>query len=271
MLETSKLQTDIDPVWTRILCEAEAMANKEPALSGFLHAMILNQPQLELAIACHLSEKLGHGEVTSRILVDFFQEAFLSDAQISDAMRTDIVAVFERDPACKNYLDVVLFFKGFLALQAYRAAHWLLEKERRGMALYIQSRSSEVLGADIHPNAKIGKAIMIDHATSVVIGETAHIGDNVSMLHDVTLGGNGKETGERHPKIGCGVLISAGAKILGNIHVGDCAKIGAGSVVLDDVPAYCTVVGIPAKIVGEMSSSEPAHTMDHVIRCFDEE
>ncbi|MBE8220752.1 MAG: serine O-acetyltransferase, partial [Alphaproteobacteria bacterium] len=166
------------------------------------------------------------------------------------------------DPACKTYLDVVLYYKGYMALQSYRAAHWLLGAGRRGMALYIQNRASEVFQADIHPAAQIGKAMFIDHATGVVIGETAVVGDEVSILHNVTLGGSGKEAGDRHPKIGNGVLISVGAKVLGNIRVGDCAKIGAGSVVLTDVPAYSTAVGVPAKIIGKVSEA-PSRTMDH--------
>jgi serine O-acetyltransferase len=178
-------------------------------------------------------------------------------------MREDILATHERDPACKSQLDPVLFFKGFLALQTYRVAHWLMSHDRRGMALYLQIRASEVFGADIHPSARIGHGIMIDHATGVVIGETAVVGNDVSMLHGVTLGGSGKEGGDRHPKIGNGVLISVGAKVLGNIRVGDCAKIGGGSVVLTDVPAYSTAVGVPAKVVGKVSTPEPSREMDH--------
>jgi len=263
MTNTNPKSETVDPVWDALREEAALLAQQEPALSGFLHTAILNKTRLEEVIASHLAEKLGNSEVTACTLVENFTSAFGDDQHIAGAIRADIMAVHDRDPACRSYLDPVLFFKGFLALQTYRAAHWLVTRDRYGMAAYLQARASEVFGADIHPAAKIGKGIMIDHATGVVIGETSVIGDNVSMLHGVTLGGIGKKGGDRHPKIGNGVLISVGAKVLGNIHVGDCAKIGAGSVVLTDVPAYSTAVGVPAKIVGKVSTAEPSREMDH--------
>ncbi len=265
MPELAEKLSRIDPVWSRIRTEAAEMAENEPAMSSFLHATMLNFEQLELAVASHLSEKLANAEMGARSLCEVFEEAFAENEIAADAMRADIVAHFDRDPACRAYLDAVLYFKGFLALQTYRAANWLIKDGRRGMALYLQNRASEVFQADIHPSAQIGKGIFIDHATGVVIGETAVVGDDVSMLHGVTLGGSGKEGGDRHPKIGNGVLISVGAKVLGNIRVGDCAKIGGGSVVLTDVPAYTTAVGVPAKIVGKVSTPEPSRQMDHSV------
>lgn len=265
MPELAEKLLRIDPVWSRIRTEATEMAGNEPAMSGFLHATLLNFEQLELAIASHLSEKLANAEMGARSLCEVFEEAFANNEKAAEAMRADIVAHFDRDPACRAYLDAVLYFKGFMALQTYRAANWLMAEGRRGMALYLQNRASEVFQADIHPSAKIGKGVFIDHATGVVIGETATVGDDVSMLHGVTLGGSGKEGGDRHPKIGNGVLISVGAKVLGNIRVGDCAKIGGGSVVLTDVPAYTTAVGVPAKIVGKVTTPEPSRQMDHSV------
>lgn len=265
MMETAEKLATLDPVWSQIRDEAAQMAEKEPGMSGFLHATILNFDRLELAIASHLSEKLANSEVGARSLCEVFEEAFADNKVISAAMRADIVAHYDRDAACHAYLEAVLYFKGFLALQTHRAANWLMGENRRGMALYLQHRASEVFQTDIHPAAQIGQGIFIDHATGVVIGETAVVGDDVSMLHDVTLGGSGKEGGDRHPKIGNGVLISVGAKVLGNIRVGDCAKIGGGSVVLTDVPAYTTAVGVPAKIVGKVTSPEPSRQMDHSV------
>ncbi|HAT08116.1 MAG TPA: serine O-acetyltransferase [Rhodobiaceae bacterium] len=265
MAETEKKLATVDPVWSQIREDAAKMAENEPTLSGFLHATILNFERLEMAIASHLSEKLANSEIGARSLCEVFEEAFSDNKEVSETIRADIVAHFDRDPACRSYLDPVLYFKGFLALQTYRAANWLINAGRRGMALYLQNRASEVFQADIHPAANIGKGVFIDHATGVVIGETAVVGDDVSMLHGVTLGGSGKDGGDRHPKIGDGVLISVGAKVLGNIRVGDCAKIGGGSVVLTDVPAYTTAVGVPAKIVGKVTSPEPSRQMDHSV------
>lgn len=182
-------------------------------------------------------------------------------------MRADIRAITERDPAATRFSEPLLYFKGFHALQTHRVAHWLWSEGRRELALFLQSRASEVFGVDIHPAARIGKGILVDHATGVVVGETAVVEDNVSILHEVTLGGTGKDCGDRHPKVRHGVLIGAGAKILGNVEVGEGAKIGAGSVVLEDVPAHATVAGVPAKVVGIAEGDEPARTMDHRLPC----
>jgi serine O-acetyltransferase len=206
--------------------------------------------------------------MSEQILREIADEAFGSSPALADAARSDIMAVYERDPACHRLIQPLLYFKGYQALQAYRVGHWLWTQGRRDMAYFVQMRVSEVFGVDIHPAARIGKGIMIDHAHSIVIGETAVVGDNVSMLHSVTLGGTGKEEEDRHPKIGSGVLIGAGAKVLGNIRVGDCARIAAGSVVLHDVPPKKTVAGVPARIVGDVQCSQPSVSMDHLIGRF---
>ncbi|MFW2437278.1 MAG: serine O-acetyltransferase [Parvibaculales bacterium] len=265
------VDTAVDPVWARIQEEARHLADKESDMAGFVQATVLQYGSLEKVIAAHLAEKMANSEFGASNLGAVFEEAFVGNAALAESVRADITATFDRDPACRAYLDAVLYYKGFLALQAYRAANWLLHQDRRGIALYIQNRASEVFQADIHPAAKIGHGVFIDHATGVVIGETAEVGNDVSMLHSVTLGGSGKEGGDRHPKIGNGVLISVGAKVLGNIRIGDCAKIGGGSVVLTDVPAYTTAVGVPAKIIGKVSGPEPSRQMDHSVSQSDDE
>jgi serine O-acetyltransferase len=255
-----------DPIWSRIRHEAEAMAAEEPILASYIHATVLKHRRLEDALSFHLAAKLGNGEVRPMLLREVFEEALDQDPDIGAAVRADIVAVNERDPACESYLQPLLYFKGFHALQSYRVAHWLWRQERKQVALYLQNRISETFGVDIHPAARIGRGIMIDHATGVVIGETAVVDDDVSMLHEVTLGGTGKETGDRHPKVRQGVLIGAGAKILGNVVIGEGSRVGAGSVVLSDVPPHSTVVGVPAKVVGCAGCDRPAEKMDHRIQ-----
>ncbi|MEP0708705.1 MAG: serine O-acetyltransferase [Parvibaculum sp.] len=255
-----------DPVWERVREEAEEMAAGEPILASFLYSTILNHRTFNDALAYHLAQKLGNAEVHSMQLRELLDEALREQPEIGEATRADIVAYYDRDPACHSYIQPLLYFKGFHALQAYRVAHWLWGEGRRAMALYLQSRMSELFAVDIHPAAKLGRGIFIDHATGIVIGETAVVEDDVSMLHGVTLGGTGKETGDRHPKVRRGVLISVGAKVLGNIVIGEYSRIGAGSVVLHEVPAHCTAVGVPAKIVGCAGCDKPAHAMDHIIR-----
>lgn len=255
----------IDPVWEQILEEAQAAVDKEPLMGGLLHACVLHHASLERALSYRFSAKLHSNEMSQLILRDIADEAFLDDPSIAAAARADLVAIFERDPACHRLMQPVLYFKGYQAVQAYRIAHWLWTKGRFDLSYFVQMRVSEIFGVDIHPAARIGQGIMIDHAHSIVIGETAVVGDNVSMLHSVTLGGTGKEEEDRHPKIQDGVLIGAGAKVLGNITVGRCSRIAAGSVVLDDIPACKTVAGVPAKIVGEAGCSQPAISMDQVI------
>ena len=254
----------VDPVWQRIRAEAEEIAAREPALGGFIHAAVLDQQRLEDVIVQRVADRLHHPNVPATLIRLVFQEALGASPEIAEAFRVDIVAVYDRDPACERFIEPVLYFKGFHAIQASRLAHWLWENGRRDFALHLQSRSSEVFQTDIHPAALIGRGIFLDHATGLVVGETAMIEDNVSMLQDVTLGGTGKEDGDRHPKIGHSVLIGAGAKILGNIEIGHCARIAAGSVVLKPVPPNSTVAGIPAKVIGEAGCPEPSRAMNQM-------
>lgn len=269
MAETKAKLTALDPVWSRVRDEAFDMVQSEPLLGGLVHSSLLHHPTLERALAYRLSLKLASGEMSEQILREIADEAYANDADLGQAARADIMAVFDRDPACHRYIQPILFFKGYQAVQAYRVGHWLWQQGRTDMAYFVQMRVSEVFGVDIHPAARIGRGIMIDHAHSIVIGETAVVGDNVSMLHSVTLGGTGKEDGDRHPKIGNGVLIGAGAKVLGNIQIGYCTRIAAGSVVLQDVPPCKTVAGVPARIVGEAGCETPAVTMDQRLKDCD--
>ena len=256
-----------DPVWKAIRFEADEAALAEPMLASFLYDTILHHNGLGDALSYVLALKLGSETVSAISVRELIDEALALDPVILDAVRTDIQGVLNRDPACELHMIPLLYFKGFHALQSYRIANWLWKEGRTGLALYLQSRISEIFSVDIHPAAKIGKGILIDHATSVVVGETAVIEDNVSILHEVTLGGTGKETGDRHPKVRQGVLIAAGAKLLGNIEIGEGAKIGAGSVVLEDVPPHVTVVGVPGEIVGRAEHDQPALEMNHRIDC----
>lgn len=251
------------PVWQRIREEAGTVARDEPLLASMAYAAVLHHERLEDALSYILAQKLGNAELPPLGLREVIQEAFASDPDIGHAVRADLVAVNERDPASRGFLKPMLFFKGFQAIQAHRIAHWLWQRRRETMAFLLQSRSSEIFAVDIHPATRFGRGIMIDHGTGVVIGETAVVDDDVSILQNVTLGGTGKETGDRHPKIRRGVLLSAGAKVLGNIEIGEGAKIGAGSVVLIPVPPHCTAAGVPAKIVGDCECEQPAREMDH--------
>jgi serine O-acetyltransferase len=265
-MEKSHAQlTECDPVWHQLTTEAQDAITDEPLMGGLIHSSILHHKSLESALAYRTSMKLASNEMPEQILREICDWAYRCDPDIGVAARADIVAVYDRDPACDRYILPLLFFKGFQAVQAYRIAHWLWGEGRRDMARFFQMRVSEVFGVDIHPAAKIGKGIMIDHAHSIVIGETAVVGDNVSMLHSVTLGGTGKEEEDRHPKIGDGVLIGAGAKVLGNIKIGRCSRIAAGSVVLEEVPPCKTVAGVPARIVGEAGCDQPSVRMDQLL------
>lgn len=265
MAEIKSKVASVDPVWQRVREEAAQAVLVEPLLGGVIHSSLLHHPTLERALAYRFSMKLASSEMSEQILREIADEAYASDPSIGQTARADIMAVFDRDPACHRFIQPLLFFKGFQAVQAYRVGHWLWQNKRPDLAYFVQMRVSEVFGVDIHPAASIGRGIMIDHAHSIVIGETAVVGDNVSMLHSVTLGGTGKEDGDRHPKIGNGVLIGAGAKVLGNISVGYCSRIAAGSVVLHDVPHNTTVAGVPAKVVGEAGCAQPSITMDQLI------
>jgi serine O-acetyltransferase len=253
----------VDPIWDRLRAEAEEIVQAEPALAGFALSSLLHQPSLEAAVIHRVASRLGHAAVPADIIEQIFLEAVEQDKTIGAAFRADISAVLDRDPVVTRAVEPVLYFKGFHAIQTHRLAHWLWKQGRQDFALYLQSRSSAVFQTDIHPAARIGRGIFLDHATGLVVGATAVIEDNVSMLQDVTLGGTGKERGDRHPKIRHGVLIGAGAKILGNIEVGHCARIAAGSVVLQPVPHNATVAGVPAKVVGTAGCAEPARSMDH--------
>ncbi len=217
------------------------------------------------SLSYRIAAKLANHEMSAQILREICDEAHGADSRLAASARADIAAVYDRDPACNRFLQPLLYFKGFQAVQAHRVAHWLWENGRHDLAYFFQARVSEVFGVDIHPNARLGKGIMIDHAHSIVIGETAVVGDNVSMLHSVTLGGTGKEEEDRHPKIDDGVLIGAGAKVLGNIRIGHCSRIAAGSVVLNDVEPCKTVAGVPAKVVGEAGCDQPSLNMDQLI------
>ena len=258
-------QDSKDEIWDDIRARAEKDAKKEPMLASFLYATVINHKNFESSLSFLLAHKLESPTLTAATLRDLIDEAYAKDPKIARAIREDIAAVCDRDPACDGFANILLFYKGYHALQAYRAAHYYWAQGRRSLAKYLQSRISEVFAVDIHPAAKIGHGILIDHATGVVIGETAVVEDYVSMLHEVTLGGTGKKTGDRHPKIRRGVLIAAGAKILGNVEVGEGAKVAAGAVVLEDVPPHTTVAGVPAKIVGTPATASPALDMDQRI------
>jgi serine O-acetyltransferase len=257
--------TELDPVWSRIRLDAQEMIENEPIMGGLVHSGVLHHSSLENALSYRMALKMSSDEMPTQILRELIDEAYAADPALGEAARADLTAVFERDPACHRLIQPILFFKGFQAVQSYRIAHWLWTNERHAMAQFMQMRSSEVFGVDIHPGAVVGRGIMIDHAHSIVIGETAVVGDNVSMLHSVTLGGTGKADGDRHPKIENGVLIGAGAKVLGNIRVGYCSRIAAGSVVLQEIPPCKTVAGVPAKIVGEAGCSQPSQSMDQLL------
>jgi serine O-acetyltransferase len=255
----------VDPLWTRVRTEAETVVRDEPQLASFFVATILNHPSLEAAVAHRVATRLGHASLSTELVAHGFHEALQDDARIGQSMRADIVAVMDRDPATTRAIEPLLYFKGFHAIQAHRLAHWYWGQGRRDLALYLQSRSSEVFQTDIHPAARIGRGVFFDHATGLVVGSTAVIEDDVSILHAVTLGGTGKHGGDRHPKIRRGVMIGAGAKILGNIEVGACARVAAGSVVLRSVPPHTTVVGVPARVVGAAGCAEPARSMDQLV------
>ncbi|MFM8754025.1 MAG: serine O-acetyltransferase [Phenylobacterium sp.] len=253
------------PVWAALRNEAERAARTEPALASLVNAVILSHDDLGEALSYQLAHKLGDQELRAMSLRDLTIQAYRSSPGLVETAEADLRAVFERDPACKGYLQPFLFFKGFQALQTQRIAHWLWGQGRETMAFFLQSRMSEIFQVDIHPATRIGSGVFIDHGTGIVIGETAVIGDDVSLLQGVTLGGTGAERGDRHPKIGRGVLLGAGAKVLGNIQIGDYAKVASGSVVLKPVPAHCTAAGVPARRVNCPPGEEPARRMDHTL------
>jgi serine O-acetyltransferase len=255
----------VDPVWEAVLSGANKIAAAEPALAHLVYTSVLNHTSFEDALAHRLAERLDHSDVSADIIRQAFGDALEARPAIGVEARADLSATLERDPACHKAVDAFLYFKGYQAIQTHRFANALWSMGRKDFALYLQSRSSQVFQVDINPAAKIGKGIFIDHATDIVIGETAVVEDDVSMLNGVTLGGTGKEVGDRHPKIRYGVLIGTGAKILGNIEVGHCAKVAAGSVVLAPVPHNKTVAGVPARVVGETGCDHPSRQMDQLL------
>ena len=255
----------VDLVWQMLRAEVERQLEVEPVLATFVQPTVLRHRSFGGALAALLAQKLACPTLTEPGLRQIIRQAYTGEPALLCAAIDDLLAFYHRDPACDRYSLPFLYYKGYQGLQLYRVGHWLWRHHRREIALYMQSRGSEVFAMDIHPAARIGCGILIDHATSLVIGETAVVGDNVSMLHEVTLGGTGKDSGDRHPKVGSGVLIGAGAKILGNVCIGEGAKIGAGSVVLNDVAAHSSVAGVPAKPVGACSSDQPALEMDHTL------
>ncbi|KGJ04825.1 serine acetyltransferase [Paracoccus halophilus] len=254
-----------ETLWGQIQCEAQVAVRDEPLLGSLIHAGLLHHATFEAALAYRFSLKLSSREMSEQILREIADNAFARAPELAEAAKGDLLAVYDRDPATHRLMQPILFFKGYQALQAYRIGHWLWQQERRDLAYFVQMRCSEVFGVDIHPAARIGTGVMIDHAHSIVIGETAVVGNDVSMLHSVTLGGTGKEDGDRHPKIGNGVMIGAGAKVLGNIHIGHHSRIAAGSVVLNEVPPCKTVAGVPARIIGDAGCREPSNMMNQLL------
>jgi serine O-acetyltransferase len=253
------------PVWASLRNEAAHAAINEPTLGSLLNSVILAHSTLAGALSYQIARKLGDQELRAMSIREFVESAYADDPSLVAAAEADLRAVFERDPACKGYVQPFLFFKGFLAVQAHRVSHWLIGNDRETLAYYLQGRVSELLQVDINPRARLGRGLFLDHGTGIVIGETAVVGDDVSMLHGVTLGGTGAQRGDRHPKVGKGVLLGAGAKVLGNIEIGDYAKIASGSVVLRPVPSGCTAAGVPARLVNCPTCEEPARTMDHTL------
>lgn len=254
----------LDPVWARVRREAEDVVRREPEVATFIYSTILHHDALEAAVVYRLAERLSHGAVSSGLIRQAYMDALRDMPSIGEEFRADMMATVDRDPATRRLIEPLLYYKGFHAIQTHRLAHWLWNKGRRDFALYLQSRASSAFQCDIHPAARVGRGIFLDHATGLVVGETAVMENDVSLLHDVTLGGTGKEAGDRHPKIRYGVMIGAGAKILGNIEIGHCARIAAGSVVIKPVPNNVTVAGVPAKVIGVAGCPEPARSMDQM-------
>ncbi|MCW8126101.1 serine O-acetyltransferase [Microbulbifer halophilus] len=261
-MEAIQSQQAEDELWQQIRSGVAQQVEREPILASYLHATILNHPTLESALSFHLANKLDSPVAPALLIREVIDEALAGDPAIGGAARADLSAVYQRDSACQSLYEPFLYFKGYHALQAHRVAHWLWLQNRRSLALFLQHRISVVFGIDIHPAATLGEGILLDHATGIVIGETAVVDDNVSIMQSVTLGGTGKESGDRHPKVRCGVLIGAGSKVLGNIEIGQCAQVASGSVVLKDVPAQKMVAGVPARVIGDASCAEPALSMD---------
>lgn len=264
-LQNMTFGASADPMWNRIRSEAADILASDADLGAFVRRNVIEQSSFEAAVIARLASRIDHADLPRATIIEIFSGVAGSDSMIGEGFRADLMAVADRDPACTRFIDPLLYFKGFHALQTHRMAFALFRMGRRDLALYLQSRSSELFQTDINPEARIGRGVFLDHATGLVVGQTAVIEDDVSILQGVTLGGTGKVGGDRHPKIRKGVLIGAGAKILGNIEVGQCARVAAGSVVLKDVPRNVTVAGVPAKVVGESGCAEPARTMDQIL------
>ncbi len=265
---STKPQDDIvklDPVWQAVRKEAQAIIDSDPAMSGFVFGNILNHKSLEEAIVHRICERLHRPEFSSDMIRGVFREMQQSWPEWSKIVRVDIAAVYDRDPACTRFVEPILYFKGFHAIQTHRLANWAWKNGRKDFALYLQSITSHAFQTDINPQAEFGQGIFIDHATGVVIGATAVIGDDVSIMQGVTLGGTGKEGGDRHPKVMNGVLIGAGAKVLGNIEVGQCSRVASGALVVKAVPEKTTVAGVPARVVGVAGCSQPSRSMDQIL------
>lgn len=259
----------LDPVWEALRHEAETVIKDDVIMTSFIFTTILNQPSLEAAVIHRIAERLHHPDMPRDFIRQVFTEMHEHTPKWAEVLRVDIAAVVDRDPACSRLIEPILYFKGFHAIQTHRLAHWCWNNGRRDLALYLQSRSSSVFQTDINPQAKIGKGLFLDHATGLVVGATAEIGDDVSIMQGVTLGGTGKDGGDRHPKVRHGVLIGAGAKILGNIEIGQCSRVASGSMVLKPVEPMTTVAGVPAKVVGVAGCKDPSRTMNQILADFD--
>lgn len=257
-MTTEKLQW----IWQQIRQEAAQLAASEPMLASFFHATLLKHHHLGGALSYILANKLANAIMPAVALKEIIEEAYQADPSIIESAACDIEAVRTRDPAVDKWSTPLLYLKGYHALQSYRVTHYLWQQGRQALAVYLQNEISVAFDVDIHPAARIGCGILLDHATGIVVGETSVIENDVSILQGVTLGGTGKEHGDRHPKIREGVLIGAGAKILGNIEIGRYSKIGANSVVLQAVPEYATAAGVPARIIGHSAQQKPAFEMN---------
>ena len=263
------INPDDKPIWLCLRQEASDALTAEPGLASMLYSTILSHDDLASALSYHIARKLGDDAMRGITLREMVQKIYADDPSLVEFAEADLQAVYERDPAAKGYMQTFMYFKGFLSLQIYRVSHRLWQQGRFTMAHFLQSRVSELFQIDINPAARIGKGVFLDHGTGIVIGETAVVGDDCSILQGVTLGGTGAERGDRHPKIGKGVLLGAGANVLGNITVGDYAKIASGSVVLKPVPAHCTAAGVPAKLINCKTCDDPARQMDHTMPDID--
>jgi serine O-acetyltransferase len=257
--------TDSEALWRKLRWEAEEACLKSPMLAPLFLDSIINQPSFEVAVFHRIAARLKNDVISQPLILQAFHRASSAAPEIAEGLKADIMAVYDRDPACERLIEPLLYFKGFHAIQVHRLTHWLWKAGERDFALYLQSRASEVFQTDIHPAARIGKGILLDHATGLVVGETAVVEDDVSLLQGITLGGTGKEAGDRHPKVRRGVMIGAGAKILGNIEIGECARIAAGSVVLNPVAPRTTVAGVPARPVRVAPSCDTTRSADEIL------